>query len=78
MNLVIILNMVPHQKLAVRLAQRKQQRSQKQNEPVCLLAADSASSLYLESNNLVLWKIHIHVEENTGNTKRCDRDQEII
>lgn len=52
--------------------QRNQQRGQKLNEPVSSLAADSASSL--ESNNLVLWKIHIHMEENTGNTKRCDWD----
>lgn len=28
------------------------------------MAADSASSLYFESNNLVLQKMHIQAEEN--------------
>lgn len=58
--------------------QKNWQRSQKQNEPMDFLAADSASSLYLESNNLILWKIHIHLEENMGSTKRCVWEQEII
>lgn len=52
--------------------QRNHQTGQKQNEPVGSLAADSAASLYLESNDLVLQKIHIYMEENTSNRKRWD------
>lgn len=75
MNIIIILNMSPHQKLVVRLPYSHGQHTETSAEKsrakwtrfwpsLCFPVADSASSLHLEANNEVLGKIQTHTEKN--------------